>query len=56
MEPTVERCCGLDVHQATVVACLLVGRADQKPRKEIRTFSTVTRGLLELRDWLLAAR
>jgi len=54
MEPIVERGCGLDVHQATVVACLLVGRADQKPRKEIRTFSTVTRGLLELRDWLLA--
>jgi len=54
MEPIVERCCGLDVHQGTVVACLLVGRADQKPRKEIRTFSTVTRGLLELRDWLLA--
>ena len=54
MEPIVERCCGLDVHQATVVACLLVGRADQKPRKEIRTFPTVTRGLLELRDWLLA--
>ena len=54
MEPIVERCCGLDVHQATVVACLLVGRADQKPRKEIRTFSAVTRGLLALRDWLLA--
>src|SRR5215208_2104387 len=54
MDPIVERCCGLDVHQATVVACLLVGRADQKPRKEIRTFSAVTRGLLELRDWLLA--
>jgi transposase len=52
MEPIVERCCGLDVHQATVVACLLVGRPDQKPRKEIRTFPTVTRSLLELRDWL----
>ena len=53
MEPIVERCCGLDVHQATVVACLLVGCAKQRPRKEIRTFSAVTRGLLELRDWLL---
>jgi transposase len=52
MEPIIERCCGLDVHQATVVACLLVGRADQRPRKEIRTFPTVTRSLLELRDWL----
>ena len=24
METVVERCCGLDVHQASVVACLLV--------------------------------
>ncbi len=52
MEPIVERCCGLDVHQATVVACLLVGRADQRPRKEVRTFSAMTRSLIELRDWL----
>jgi transposase len=54
MEPIVERCCGLDVHQATVVACLLVGRADERPRKVVRTFSTMTRSLMELRDWLTA--
>jgi transposase len=53
MEPILERCCGLDVHQATVVACLLVGRADEKPSKVVRTFTTVTRGLCELRDWLV---
>jgi len=53
MEAIIERCCGLDVHQATVVACLLVGRADQKPRKQIRTFRTVTKELLELQSWLL---
>jgi transposase len=55
MEPIVERCCGLDVHQATVVACLLVGCADQKARKEIRTFSTMTHGLRELGNWLATA-
>jgi transposase len=54
MESIVERCCGLDVHQATVVACVLVGSADQKPRKEIKTFQAVTKGLLALREWLLA--
>jgi transposase len=54
MEAIIERCCGLDVHQETVVACLLIGRADQKPRKEVRTFRTVTRELLALRDWLAA--
>jgi len=52
MEAIVERCCGLDVHQATVVACVLVGRPGPKARKEVRTFGTTTRELLELRDWL----
>jgi transposase len=52
MEAIVERCCGLDVHQATVVACVLVGRAGPRARKEVRTFGTTTRELLELRDWL----
>jgi transposase len=56
MEPITERCCGLDVHQATVVACVLVGRANEKPRKEVRTFSTVTADLLKLRDWLTEER
>jgi transposase len=55
MEAIVERCCGLDVHQATVVACLLIGRADQRAKKEVRTFGTFTRDLLALRDWLREA-
>jgi transposase len=54
MEAIIERCCGLDVHQAVVVACLLVGGAHQKPRREVRTFRTVTRELIALRDWLSA--
>jgi hypothetical protein len=49
MEAITERCCGLDVHQATVVACRLTGRADERPRKQVRTFRTVTQELLELR-------
>jgi transposase len=52
MEAIVERCAGLDIHQATVVACVLIGEAGRKPRKEIRTFSTMTRDLEGLRDWL----
>lgn len=52
MEAIVERACGLDVHQATVVACALVGRANERPRKEIRSFGTMTKDLLALRDWL----
>jgi transposase len=52
MEAIVERCAGLDIHQATVVACVLIGEAGRKPRKEIRTFSTMTRDLEAMRDWL----
>ena len=52
MQAIIERCCGLDVHQETVVACLLVGAPGEQPTKEVRTFRTVTRDLEALRDWL----
>lgn len=52
MDPIVEKCAGLDVHQQTVVACVLRAPLDQRPRPEIRTFGTTTRELLELADWL----
>jgi len=52
MEAMIERCAGLDVHQETVVACVLFGSLDKKPSKEIQTFPTTTRGLLALSDWL----
>jgi len=56
MGPVVERCCGLDVHQGVVVACLLVGRADRELRREVRSFAATRAGLLALADWLVAAR
>ncbi|MEF2248835.1 IS110 family transposase [Paenibacillus sp. IITD108] len=45
-------CAGLDVHQETVVACVLTGPLEHKPKCFIRTFGTTTRELLELQDWL----
>lgn len=54
MEVLVERGCGLDVHQATVVACLLMVRKDGKVQKQLRTFGTTTRELLSLRHWLVS--
>jgi transposase len=54
MDAIVERCCGLDVHQAEVVACLLVGMPGQKVRRTVRRFRTVTQELFQLRDWLEA--
>jgi transposase len=55
MRVIIERCCGLDVHQETVVACLLIGAPGDRPTKEVRTFRTVTRDLEVLRDWLVGA-
>jgi len=49
-----ERCAGLDVHKKTVVAGVLVSQATGKPRKEVRTFSTMTPDIVRMRDWLKA--
>ncbi len=54
MQTLVECGCGLDVHQATVVACLLMVRKDGRVQKQMRTFGTTTRELVCLREWLLA--
>ena len=42
-----ERCCGLDVHKRTVVACVMSPEGQQ-----VRTFGTMTRDLLALTEWL----
>jgi transposase len=47
-----ERCCGLDVHNKTVVACVLRTRADGTLERLVRTFGTMTADLLALSDWL----
>ncbi len=54
MEAIVERCCGLDVHQRTVVACLIIGEARAKPSKTVRRYGTTTRELKAMRAWLLS--
>jgi transposase len=55
MEAIVECCAGLDVHQATVVACLNSGSPTRRSRKEVRTFGTTRHELGKMRDWLLAS-
>lgn len=54
MDTVYERCAGLDVHKKTVVACVLTPGTDGQPRKQVRTFGTMTADLLALRDWLEA--
>lgn len=49
-----ERCCGLDLHKKSGTACRIVPGPDGRPRKEIRTFGTMTADLLALGDWLAA--
>jgi transposase len=52
MEALLERCAGLDVHQASVVCCVLIGAPGRRPQKLLRSFGTTTRELQALRAWL----
>ncbi len=56
MEVVHPRCCGLDVHKKSIVACRLTSREAGTPEKEIRSFATTTRAILELADWLTDAK
>ncbi len=49
-----KRCCGADVHKALIVCCILAVGLNNKVRKELRTFGTMTKDLLEMVDWLNA--
>jgi transposase len=55
MDVVYERCCGLDVHKTSVVACLLISRSAGEPSRAVRTFGTMTEDLLALADWLAEA-
>ena len=46
-------CCGLDVHQASVTACLRRMAEDGTITLEITEFSTTVQGLVELSEWLI---
>jgi transposase len=51
MEVLYTRCCGIDVHRETLVACV---RRQEHRRKhtEVRTFGTTTSEILRLHHWL----
>jgi transposase len=52
MEVTVACCAGLDVHQASVVACVNSTGRGGRSHKEVRTFGTMHDDLITLRHWL----
>lgn len=52
MEILYERCCGLDVHKKVIVACLLIQSKETPFAKEIRSFGTTFKELVQLQEWL----
>ncbi|CAM5616291.1 IS110 family transposase ISArsp3 [Streptomyces griseoloalbus] len=54
MDVVHERCAGIDIGKADVKVCIRVPGPGKRRCKEVRTFSTMTRDLLAMRDWLLA--
>src|SRR4051794_35774435 len=46
------RCCGLDVHEKSVVSCVLITKADGLVERYMRTFKTMTSDLVALDGWL----
>ena len=52
MQVLYPRCAGLDVHKASVVACVMLTAASGSVSRETRTFGTMTADLLALGDWL----
>jgi len=52
MKAIIERCCGIDVHKKQVVACVMKGKADSEPTRQVEKFATTTSGLKKLQRWL----
>ena len=55
MEVVVACCAGLDVHQASVVACVNRTGPGGRSHKHVRAFGTMRDDLIALRDWLQSA-
>lgn len=53
METIVSRVCGLDVHEASVVACVLIDGGKKRGLKKVRTFTAMRSDIVALRQWLL---
>ncbi|MFG2704817.1 IS110 family transposase [Streptomyces sp. NPDC048386] len=54
MEVIHERCAGIDISKVDVKVTVRAPGTGKRRRSETRTFSSVTSGLLAMRDWLIA--
>ena len=52
MQVVYRRCCGLDVHHNTFVACVLLTDPEGTVHSEVHRFGAMTADLLALNDWL----
>ena len=54
MEVMIETCCGIDVHQKSIVCCILDGLLNNnKPKKIQKKFGTTTVALRNALDWVV---
>jgi len=51
MKVEYQRCCGIDVHQASFTACVSI-KTESESRKEKRQYGTNTADILAFADWL----
>ncbi|MGN6752625.1 MAG: IS110 family transposase [Intrasporangium sp.] len=51
-DPIIERVAALDIGKAELVCCVRTPTPTGRRRQQVRTFSTMTRSLMLLRDWL----
>ena len=52
MDQLIERCAGLDVHKASVTACVRIPGPGGTRSQQVFMFGTMSADLLALRDWL----
>ncbi|SRR6266545_3858636 len=48
-------CAGIDIGKRALAVCLMVGPAEAEPKVELREFSTFTRDLEAMKEWLVQA-
>lgn len=53
MDVIIDRCAGLDVHKASMTGCVRIpGKGRRRRDQEVRSFSTMHHGLVDLAQWL----
>lgn len=55
MEIIFDRCGSIDVHKKILTACIMIGKG-KRLKKEIRTYSTMTEDIENLREWFKSER